>query len=129
MLVLSVVAWASTPRSQVVQVALTDFEVKFAPSTMKAGMITLVGTNEGRAVAHEIRLVKTDLPADQLPLQRDGRVDEDNSRLTTIAVVEDLHPGSSGQVTVTIKPGRYVYFCNEQNHYLIGMRGEINVQP
>lgn len=126
---LSVAAWASTPRTQVVRVSLTEFNVKFAPSTVKAGAVTLVSTNEGHAVVHEFRLVRTDLRADQLPLERDGRVDEGNSTLTTIAAVEELDPGKSGEVTVKLEPGRYVYFCNEHNHYLAGMRGEINVQP
>ncbi len=128
-LVLSLVAWASTPRPQVVQISLTDFDVKFAPATLKAGSVTLVGTNEGHDVVHEIRLVKTDLPADQLPLESNGRVNEDSATLTTIAAVEDLGPGMSGEVTVTLEPGRYVYFCNEHNHYLVGMRGEIIVEP
>jgi uncharacterized cupredoxin-like copper-binding protein len=127
-LVLGLVAWASTPRTQVVRVSLTDFDVKFAPSTLKAGTVTLVGTNEGHDVVHEIRLVKTELPADHLPLQDDGRVNEDSAKLTTIAAVEDLGPGTSGEVTVTLEPGRYVYFCNEHNHYLVGMRGEIIVE-
>ncbi len=125
----SPVAWAGMPRTQVVRVSLTDFDVAFAPSTLKAGTVTLVGTNEGHDVVHEFRLVKTDLPADQLPLGHNGRVDEESARLTTIAAVEDLGPGKSGAVTVTLEPGRYVYFCNEHNHYLVGMRGEIVVQP
>jgi uncharacterized cupredoxin-like copper-binding protein len=110
-------------------VALTDFEITGLPATLKAGTVTLVSTNEGHGVIHEIRLVKTNLTADRLPLARDGRVDENNAGLTTIAVVEDLDPGMRGDVTVTLEPGRYVYFCNEHNHYMVGMRGEMTVEP
>jgi uncharacterized cupredoxin-like copper-binding protein len=129
MLVVSLLAWASAPPTRVVRVMLTDYDVKFSPSTWKAGTVTLVGTNDGHGVVHEIRLVKTDLPADKLPLEHDGRVNEDSARLTTIAAVEDLDPGESGAVTVKLEPGRYVYFCNEHNHYLVGMRGELTVAP
>jgi len=128
-LALSPGTWAGAPRAQVVRVSLTDYNVSFSPATLKAGTVTLVSTNEGHRVVHEFLLVKTDLPADQLPLEHNGRVDEDNARLTRIAAVEELHPGKSGVVTVDLEPGRYVYFCNEHNHYLVGMRGEILVQP
>ena len=129
MLVVSLASWASTLRTQIVRVSLTDYDVTFSPATLRAGTVTLVSTNEGHRVVHEFLLVKTDLPADQLPLEHNGRVDEDSASLTRIAAVEELHPGRSGTVTVDLEPGRYVYFCNEHNHYLVGMRGEIVVQP
>jgi uncharacterized cupredoxin-like copper-binding protein len=125
----SLVAWASMPRVQVLQVALTDFAITGLPATMKAGTVTLVSTNEGHGVVHEIRLVKTNFPADHLPLERDGRVDEGHAEFTTVAAVEDLDPGMRGEVTVRLDPGRYVYFCNEHNHYMVGMRGEMTVEP
>jgi uncharacterized cupredoxin-like copper-binding protein len=128
-LAVSLVTWASTPRTQVLRAALTDFEITGLPSKLKAGTVTLISTNEGHGVVHEIRLVKTNLPTDQLPLEIDGRVDEDNAEFTTIAAVEDLDPGMRGEVTVRLEPGRYVYFCNEHNHYAVGMRGELTVDP
>ncbi|MFZ5875695.1 MAG: hypothetical protein ACOYXU_04710 [Nitrospirota bacterium] len=73
--------------------------------------------------------MKTDLPMDRLPLERDGRVDEDHAEFTTVAAVEDLYPGMRGETTVRLAPGRYVYFCNEHDHYVVGMRGELTVQP
>jgi uncharacterized cupredoxin-like copper-binding protein len=125
----SLVAWASMPRTQVLRVALTDFEITGLPTMLKAGTVTLISTNEGHGAVHEIRLVKTTLPADHLPLERDGRVDEANAEFTTIAAVEDLYPGMRAEVTVMLEPGRYVYFCNEHNHYVVGMRGEMTVEP
>jgi uncharacterized cupredoxin-like copper-binding protein len=126
--VLGLVAGASTARTQVVNVSLTNYDITFDPPVVHAGKVTVVSTNDAHDLMHEIRIVKTNLPMDKLPLEPDGSVDEDNANLTTVAAIEDLDPGKSRAVTVELQPGRYVYFCNKHNHYLVGMRGEINVQ-
>lgn len=128
-LVVSAATLASTPRAQVVNVSLTNFAITFDPPTVHSGKVTLVSTNEATDLVHEILVVKTDLPVDRLPLKPDGSVNEDSIRLMTIASVEDLGPGKIRALTVDLKPGRYVYFCNQPQHYSVGMRGEINVQP
>lgn len=128
-LVLSLVAGASTSRTQVVTVSLTNYEITFDPPILRPGTVTFIGKNDADDLMHEIRIVKTALSMDKLPLEPDGSVDEDSAQLTTIAAVEDLDPGKSRAVTVDLEPGRYVYFCNKHNHYLVGMRGEINAQP
>ncbi|MBI3606480.1 MAG: hypothetical protein HY207_00760 [Nitrospirae bacterium] len=127
--VLSLVAGASTSWTQVVTVSLTNYEIKFDPPILRPGTVTIIGKNDADDLMHEIRIVKTALPMDKLPLEPDGSVDEDSAQLTTIASVEDLSPGKSRAATVELEPGRYVYFCNKHNHYSVGMRGEINVQP
>jgi len=126
---MSLVADAGTSDTQVVNVSLTTYSTTFDPATFRSGKVTFIIKNEANDMVHEIRIVKTDLPLDKLPLERDGSVDEDSTQFTTIASAEDLDPGKSRAVTVELEAGRYVYFCNKHNHYLIGMRGEFHVQP
>ncbi len=38
------------------------------------------------------------------------------------------HPGSSGTLTVDLKPGTYEFYCPVANHKEMGMEGEITVK-
>jgi uncharacterized cupredoxin-like copper-binding protein len=136
-LTLTVVACGSAPSAantpegaQVVNVSLTDYSLKFSPGTIKPGVVKLVVKNDATDAMHEMLLVKTDLTADRLPLTTDGsKVDESSAAFTKLGSVDDLDPGQTGDVMVTLQPGRYVYFCNQPGHYKAGMRGELTVSP
>lgn len=71
-------------------------------------------------IPHEFVVVRTDLPADQLPLDEDGtEVDED--AVDAVGEVEDVDPGTTQDLVLTLAPGNYVAFCNIENHYGAGM--------
>jgi uncharacterized cupredoxin-like copper-binding protein len=120
---------ALTP-TEVVTVDMTDFAFKFTPSTIKAGVVKFVVKNDSATVMHELFVVKTDLAVDKLPLASDGSsVNEDSNQLTKLGSVEDVDAGKSGEMTIKLEPGRYVYFCNKPGHYKMGMAGEMTVAP
>ena len=48
-------------------------------------------------------------------------------RLRGIKELGDLEPGKSGALTMTLKPGHYVLFCNEPGHFKAGMYAELVV--
>jgi uncharacterized cupredoxin-like copper-binding protein len=53
-------------------------------------------------------------------------VDEDAAG--HLGEVSELDPGASGTLTIDLKPGKYVLFCNLPAHFMNGMWTEITVQ-
>ena len=41
----------------------------------------------------------------------------------------DLKPGKSGTMTLDLKAGRYLLFCNKPGHYKAGMYHVLTVTP
>jgi uncharacterized cupredoxin-like copper-binding protein len=96
------------------------------PGSVGAGQVSFVVFNRGLLV-HE--LVVLPLPADgpgTRPVGGDGRIDESQSlgeasRSCAAGAGTGIAPGSTGWVTVTLKPGRYELVCDEPWHYAAGM--------
>jgi len=51
------------------------------------------------------------------------------SRVRRLGEIADLAPGKSGKLTLTLKSGTYVLFCNEPGHYQDGMFTRLTVAP
>jgi uncharacterized cupredoxin-like copper-binding protein len=102
-----------------VDVTEKDFSIG-APVSIPSGKdVTFSVTNDGPAT-HEFVMVRTGLPADQLPIASDGlSVDED--ALTSVGEINQVDYGSTQTIHVSLAPGRYVFFCNPEGHYLGGM--------
>jgi uncharacterized cupredoxin-like copper-binding protein len=56
----------------------------------------------------------------------ENRVDEEASG--DLGEVADLEPGKSGSLTVDLKPGLYVIYCNIPAHYMAGMWTTLEVK-
>lgn len=99
-------------------------EYAFSPSTTtaKAGKVKLTMVNDG-AMEHELVVLKTDTPADQLPVSN-GRVSEKDS----VGEISETAAGKTASTTLDLKPGTYVYVCNIPGHYQAGMRGTLTVK-
>jgi uncharacterized cupredoxin-like copper-binding protein len=107
-----------------IDAALTTYGITLDNNTAKAGDITFHVHNDATDLTHEFVVFKTDLPEDQLPLTADGIVDEEADGVTAIDEVEDVEPGQSVDLTVTLDPGKYVLVCNvdsDEQHYMHGM--------
>jgi uncharacterized cupredoxin-like copper-binding protein len=71
-------------------------------------------------------VVRTNLPADALPLGPDGlSVNED--WLDGVGELSDVGAGTVGTLPLALAPGRYVFFCNLDGHYLGGMHTVLEV--
>jgi uncharacterized cupredoxin-like copper-binding protein len=102
-----------------------DFHIT-APTSLKAGRYTFVVHNEG-VTDHEL-IVAPD-KGGQLPLRADGlTVDEEAVENEEPGALEPGSPGAVRALTVNLRPGRYVFFCNMEGHYMAGMRSEVVVQ-
>ncbi|HEY5155005.1 MAG TPA: sulfocyanin-like copper-binding protein [Acidimicrobiales bacterium] len=96
------------------------------PGEVGAGQVSFVVRNKG-ALAHE--LVILPLPTDGPGTRTtgaDGKIDESQSlgeasKSCADGAGDGIAPGSTGWLTVTLKPGRYELVCDEPWHYESGM--------
>lgn len=94
--------------------------MKADPATVPAGEVTLQLTNDSKTVVHEMLVVRQDDATKALPFnENENRVDEEKSG--DLGEVAELEPGKTGALTVTLKPGTYLLYCNIPGHYMAGM--------
>jgi uncharacterized cupredoxin-like copper-binding protein len=102
-----------------------DFHIE-APQKLAAGTSTFDVANEG-ATDHELIIAPT--ANGSLPLRGDGlTVDEETLEASEPGALEPAPAGARRTLQVTLKPGRYVFFCNMEGHYMAGMHAEVVVQ-
>jgi hypothetical protein len=111
----------SQPGAHTVRVKERDFKIS-APLAFPPGAVDLSVDNHGPD-DHELIVVRA---SDRLPRRSDGlTVDEKAIDPRTVGTLE---PGiGSRELAVTLRPGRYVMFCNMQGHYLGGMHRSFQV--
>ncbi len=127
---------ASASAATTVNVVLTDpssdsslqgMRIIASPDTAKAGTVTFQVTNRSQRLVHEMIVVRQ--PAGGKPLPYNSRVQRVvESRIKSLGEVSELDPGRSGKLTVTLRPGEYLLFCNQASHYKSGMSTKLNVE-
>jgi uncharacterized cupredoxin-like copper-binding protein len=116
---------AKAPRGHAVDVTERDFHIA-APAVLRSGTVTLRIHNEGPD-EHELIIVPGTKAS--LPLRKDGlTIDEEAVEASEPGSLAPGQPGSTRYLTVTLKPGRYVLFCNMEGHFMAGMHTEVTVQ-
>jgi len=117
-----------------IDATVKEWQIGLSSNTVKAGPVTFNVKNDGDK-EHEFVIRSTDLKSDSLPLNADGEVSEDAPELSEVgdpSELAEIKPGSSGNtLTVTLKPGHYVIFCNlhveDLLHYQKGMHTDLTV--
>ena len=100
--------------------------VKLSRAEVPAGEVTFKVTNSSKDFVHEMVVSPLAGPSEPPPYNADmDEVDEDKAG--NLGEVEDLDPGQSGQLTITLKPGSYILYCNIPGHYAHGMWAELTV--
>ena len=85
-----------------------------------AGEVTFQVVNESKDMIHEMVLAPVADAATPMPYDADlQRVDEDAAG--HLGEVAELDTGQSGALTLTLKPGTYILYCNIAGHYAAGM--------
>jgi len=107
--------------------SLAHMSIVLDQATIKAGRVTLRAENQSKTLVHEVVIARDD-GAKELPMDaKHARVNE--SRVRRLGEIADLAPGTSGKLTVNLKPGAYVLFCNEPGHYQDRMFTKLTVAP
>jgi len=117
-----------------VNVMLQEWRIVADSKTVSPGDVTITVQNRGKE-KHEMVLLKTDVPFDQLPLSPEGGIDEKGAG-TVVDEMEDIDPKMIKSMTVKLEPGHYVLLCNMveleegklEEHYKMGMRVPLTVK-
>ena len=107
-------------------VTLRDDGIDLSVESLDAGDATLSGTNEG-SLTHEFEVFSVPEGVDANALPLDGGVARADELLTVIDEVEDIAPGTSADLNLTLEPGSYAVICNLPGHYANGMHATFTV--
>lgn len=111
-----------------VDVTIGDFHVKVSRRTVPAGTVVLHVTNHGPST-HEINVDLSRYDSADLPIESDGlTAAEDAKGLRRIDSIEQVDLHHSADLTLELKPGHYVLWCNLEGHYLGGMHVSLDVR-
>lgn len=104
-----------------VTATLTDDGISLDSATVPPGRVEFEITNEGDAV-HEFEIFTG--RADDLTVENNVAV---TASLDLIDEAEDIVPGVTLSLDVTLDPGQYVIICNLPGHVANGMVVELDV--
>jgi uncharacterized cupredoxin-like copper-binding protein len=79
------------------------------------GKTTFVVQNAGK-LAHEFVVIKTDKAAGRLAAEGSARAPERG----TVGEIEDVPPGQTKKLSLTLKKGHYALICNLKGHWSNG---------
>lgn len=100
--------------------------IKLDVTSVPAGKVTLNVTNDSKDIIHEVILSPLADGTTELPyLVDENRVDEEKA--DHLGEVSELDPGKGGSLTVDLKPGTYILYCNIPGHFVDGMWTELTV--
>ena len=107
--------------------SIAHMRIVLEQERIKPGHVTLHAENQSRNLVHEVIIARDD-GAKELPMDaKHARVIE--SRVRRLGEIADLGPGKSGKLTLNLKPGTYVLFCNQPGHYQDRMFTILTVAP
>ncbi len=94
--------------------------VKLDQTSVPAGKVTFEVVNASKEAMHEAIFAPVASKDVVLPYNAGtNRVDEDAAG--SLGEVADLAAGKSGTLTLDLKPGLYVVYCNIEGHFMAGM--------
>lgn len=125
MMVVSACSAASpSPTTTAITATLKEYSIELSAVTAPAGSVTFTVTNGGTMI-HEFVVMQTDVQAADLPLANDEVTEDD---YTVVDEAEDVEPGTSKTLTVTLDAGHYVFICNIAGHVRQGMSVDFTVE-
>jgi uncharacterized cupredoxin-like copper-binding protein len=109
-----------------VTVTLFDYGIRIDGAAATAGKDAFVITNTGK-VSHELVGFATGYPSANLPVGKDGDVNEDSSSLHSVLDTgASLPPGTTKVIVVDLHAGaHYVFVCNLPGHWRSGMHVDV----
>ena len=116
---------ASEPTDQPTLFAdLTDFKIELDHASVPAGRVVF-GIRNHAAMLHELKVIKTDLAPDQLPLDTAAAKAKEDGK---VGGLENIPAGASRKLAIDLAPGKYVVICNVAGHYQLGMHVGLEVK-
>jgi uncharacterized cupredoxin-like copper-binding protein len=105
---------------------MSDFKIAIDHPSIAAGHV-VIGIRNRASMVHELKVIKTDLAPDQLPIDgATAKVREDG--IQKVGGLENISGGASRKLVLDLGPGNYVLICNIAGHYQLGMRTTLEVK-
>jgi uncharacterized cupredoxin-like copper-binding protein len=101
---------------------LSEFKIAVSPKSAAHGKVTFTVKNAGK-FDHEMVVIKSSTKASTLKLSG-----KEASEKGAVGEVEDIAPGKSKKLTLTLAKGHYALICNIPGHYKNGMRTDFTVR-
>lgn len=106
--------------AQAVSVSLRSYKVEADQTNAKAGKVKFTASNKETKDVHELAVLQVNGPDD----------------FENLGEVEDIDPGKGGEVTIDLKPGKYLLACliapgeagSTVDHFQQGMRLDFTVE-
>ena len=100
--------------------------VRLSTNYVKAGEVTFKVTNATRETVHEL-VVFPYKDGENIPYsEKDAKINEDSAG--HLGEVSELEPSKSGELKISLKPGKYALLCNIPGHYMNGMWSILTVK-
>ena len=126
-----ILAEPSARADEMVAVTLADkgmesMRMDLSAMQVKAGNVIFSVTNTSQTLVHEFVVVKLDKPVESMLYNEDEKEIKEDA-LEVVNEIEDIDPGKSGTLTVTLQPGSYILLCNKAGHFKAGMVNRLTV--
>ena len=104
----------------------SNMGIKLSTATAPAGDVVFKVTNGSKELAHEMLVFKY-VEGQKFPYdERNAKIDEDKAG--SMGEVSETEPSKSGELKLSLKPGKYVVLCNIPGHFANGMWALLTVQ-
>lgn len=103
---------------------LSDFKIDSDHATVPAGKVVF-GIRNHATMLHEVKIIKTDLAVDALPVDQGSAKAKEDGKVGELA---NIAAGASRKLVLDLPAGKYVVICNVAGHYQLGMRVSLEVQ-
>jgi uncharacterized cupredoxin-like copper-binding protein len=107
-----------------VYVEMSDFKIVPDHPAVAAGHVVF-GIRNHSSMQHEIKVIKTDLAPDALPMDQGAAKAKEDGKVGELL---NISGGASRKLVLELAPGTYVLICNVAGHYQLGMRVGLEVQ-
>jgi uncharacterized cupredoxin-like copper-binding protein len=93
-----------------VHTTLGEYFIRPDVASIPAGKVTFTARNGGQ-IQHELMV-------ERMPIKMDGPMQPNEDAAQ--GMISDMAPGESGKMTLNLRPGNYMLFCNITGHYAAG---------
>lgn len=107
--------------------AMAQMGINVNPKAVQRGMVTFKVTNLASQMIHEMIVARLPDGVKQLPYDEASARVVENS-LQAFGSVNEIDPSRTAGLTLDLKPGKYMLYCNLPGHYMAGMWTVIEVQ-
>jgi uncharacterized cupredoxin-like copper-binding protein len=100
--------------------SMATMHVSAEPAKIPPGEVTFMAKNDSSEFVHEMVIARVRDPSQPLAyIDEDMEVDEDGAGFR--GKVSELGPGQTAGITLVVKTGTYMIYCNIAGHYAMGM--------